>query len=124
MQIWKNLPTFTIQMNNLFKILTVIFAALFIFSLLFNREQNIEAEILKRDNEGLKVEKFKLRQQYEEIISTKDKEYYNAFKSAQEKANRFEALAIESQRQLKHEKALNRRFTDSQTDSLLFTVGQ
>lgn len=63
-----------------------------------------------------------IRNEYDSIILTKDRQAFEAFSKAQMSANRMEGEAIFWKNEARKEKARNRVFTNSQTDSLLSLV--
>ena len=89
----------------------------------FNRPSGARQE-LERLDKAYKDSIGQITATFNKIITEKDHQMYLQFKKAQERVNRIESELVITQRQLKHEKSLNRRFTDSQTDSLLSRVGQ
>jgi len=109
------------------KAYAIIVTLLLLLSLFLHYDREVERGITVKDLE-LQVVNHKsisdsVSNYYEKLIKEKDSTFYYNFKDAEERALRYEASARQAQIELKNERNFNRRFSDSQTDSLLSRVG-
>lgn len=91
---------------------------------IYDRETtaSIEKKALESEVRHHKHNADSLAKTYDRLFKEKDSAAFVAFKNAQESANRWEVIAMQSQRDLKHEINKRRSFNDAQTDSLLSSI--